>query len=164
MKRLLIVVCATSALVITGAAVALAGGATPGGEVHVYGVNNGGEVTHLIITGAFAARGESRMVGTSTQLVRSSTGSFKVNTSKLDNSPGSGAINPTSCSGAFMVSEPVTLFDGTGAYKGITGTIRIKETFAAILPTTSSGKCREDANPTSSVSFLQGTGNVSFSS
>jgi hypothetical protein len=162
MKRLLIVLCASSALVVTGAAVALAGGATRGGTVHVYGVNNGGETTNIIITGAFAASGPSRMVGTSIQQVTTSTGTFKVDTSKLDNAPGTGGVNQDSCSGAFMVSEPVTLVDGTGAYEGISGTLQIKETFAAILPTTSSAKCREDANPTSDVAFFQGDGTVSF--
>jgi hypothetical protein len=162
MKRLVIVLCAASALVVTGAAVALAGGATRGGTVHVYGVNNGGETDNLIITGAFAAGGVSRMVGASTQQVTTSTGTFKVNTSKLDNAPGTGGVNQDSCSGAFMVSEPVTLFDGTGAYEGITGTIKINETFAAILPKTPSGKCRNDANPTSDVAFFQGQGTVSF--
>jgi hypothetical protein len=162
MKRLLIVLCASSALVVTGAAVALAGGATRGGTVHVYGVNNGGETDNLIITGAFAGSGVSRMVGTNTQQVTTSTGTFKVNTSKLNNSPGTGGLNQDSCSGAFMVSEPVTVFDGTGAYEGITGTIKIKETFAAILPQTPSGKCRNDANPTSDVAFFQGEGTVSF--
>jgi len=176
MKRLLIVLCAASALVVTGAAVALAGGATRGGTVHVYGVNNGGATDNLIITGAFAASGVSRMVGAHTsmvgtdtsmvgtdiQQVTTSTGTFKVNTSKLNNAPGTGGLNQDSCSGAFMVSEPVTLFDGTGAYEGITGTLKIKETFAAILPQTTSGKCRDDANPTSDVAFFQGEGTVSF--
>jgi hypothetical protein len=49
-----------------------------------------------------------------------------------------------------------------GAYEGITGTIKIKETFAAILPQTPGGKCRNDANPTSDVAFFQGEGTVSF--
>jgi hypothetical protein len=162
MKRLLIALCAASALVVTGAAVALAGGTTRGGTVHVYGVNNGGETDNLIITGAFAASGVSRMVGATTQQFTSSTGSFKVDTSKLNNAPGTGGLNQDSCSGAFTISEPVTVFDGTGAYEGITGTIKINETFAAIQPTTASGKCREDANPTADVAFFQGAGTVSF--
>ncbi len=164
MKRLLIVLCAASAVLITGAAVALAGNASRGGEVHVYGVNTGASTTNqILITGAFAARGETSNVSENIGKVTTPQGTFEVNLAKLNHAPGTGSVNPNSCSGAFTASAPITLFDGTGAYKGIHGTIVLTTTFAAILPTTASGKCREDAaNPITNLSFFQGEGTVTF--
>jgi hypothetical protein len=163
MKRLLIALCAASALLSTGAAVALAGGSTGGGQIHVYGVNTGASTTNqIIITGAFAARGETSQVSTSIGMVTTPQGTFKVNLADLQKAPGTGRINEKTCSGAFKSSAPITLFDGTGAYKGIRGTIKLTTTFAAILPTTTSGKCRRDANPITNLSFFEGEGTVSF--
>ncbi len=164
MKRLLIVLCvATSALLVSGA-VALAGGSGgSGGEIHVYGVSpTGGNNSQIIITGTFAARGETQNVSENIGMVTTANGTFKVNLRELNHAPGTGGLNRQTCSGAFTSTAPVTLFDGTGAYKGIRGTIKIKATFAAIFPRTGSGKCNADANPSTALSFFQGEGTVSF--
>ncbi|MBV8991309.1 MAG: hypothetical protein JO372_22350 [Solirubrobacterales bacterium] len=163
MKRLLIVVCAASTLLGSGAAVALASSSTSGGVIHVYGVNpsaNGNKTT-IIITGAFAAKGTTRNVSTNIGQVITPKGTFKVNLTKLNNAPGSGGLNPKTCSGAFTATAPVTLFGGTGAYKGISGTLILKETFAGISPKLANGKCNMNAT-TAGLSFFQGSGTVKF--
>lgn len=161
MKRLLIVVCAASTLLGTGAAVTLASTSASAGVIHVYGVNTtGGNKNDIIITGAFAARGTTRNVSANIGQVITSKGTFKVNLSKLNNS-GGGGLNSKTCSGAFTESAPITLFGGTGAYKGISGTIKLTDTFAAIVPRLANGKCNGNA-VTTAISFFQGTGAVSF--
>ncbi len=162
MKRLLIILCAASTLLGAGAAVALAAASTSGGAIHIYGVNtNGANKNDIIITGAFAARGTTRNLSANIGQVITPKGTFKVNLAKLNAAPGRGGLNPKSCSGAFSTSGPVTLFGGTGAYKGIKGTVRINTTFAAIVPRLANGKCNGNAT-TTAISYFQGSGTVSF--
>ncbi|MDQ6818595.1 MAG: hypothetical protein M3018_14510 [Actinomycetota bacterium] len=166
MKRLLIVLCvATSALLVSGA-VALAGDSgSSGGEVHVYGVSTtGGNASQIIITGAIAARGETRNVSENIGMVTTPNGTFKVNLRELNHASGTGGVNQKTCSGAFTATAPITLFDGTGAYKNIKGTIKLTATFAAIFSKTDTGACNAGptANPRTALSFFQGQGKVSF--
>ena len=164
MKRMIVVLCVATSVLLVSGAVALAGdSAGSGGEIHVYGVNTGGgNSNQIIITGAIAARGETHNVSENIGMVTTPDGTFKVNLRELNHAPGTGGLNGKTCSGAFMVAAPITLFDGTGAYKGIRGTIELKETFAAIVPRTDNGTCNGNANPSTSVSFFQGAGSVSF--
>jgi len=69
---------------------------------------------------------------------------------------------------AASVSAPVTLLDGTGLYRGITGTLRVTITEAFILPVYATGKnkgqCNESQNaqPVAGYGSIMGTGTVSF--
>jgi hypothetical protein len=60
---------------------------------------------------------------------------------------------------------PVTLFDGTGLYKGITGMPNIIETYAFISPLSTTGqnkeRCNLSARPISQYSSITGSGTVS---
>jgi hypothetical protein len=160
MKRLLIVLCVAASCVLAAGASAAT---TPsGGLVHVYGISHGANHNDIIITGAFAAKGLTSNVGKNTGLVTTPGGTFKVDLTKLNKAPGHGSLNPKTCSGAFQVSAPITFFDGTGSYVGISGGIKLSETFAAIVPRLANGKCNQNANPISSVSFFTGSGTVSF--
>ena len=166
MKRMIVVLCiATSVLLVSGA-VALAGDSGGrGGEVHVYGVNPGsGNTNQIIITGAIAARGETSNVSENIGMVTTPNGTFKVNLRELNHAPGTGGLNAKTCSGAFMVTAPITLFDGTGVFTGIKGTIKLHETFAGIFSKTDTGACNAGptAAPLSALQFFQGEGNVSF--
>jgi hypothetical protein len=167
MKRLLIVLCvATSALLVSGAVALAMDSGSSGGEVHVYGANTtGGNGTNqIIITGAIAARGETSNVSENIGMVTTPNGTFKVNLRELNHAMGTGGLNQKTCSGAFMATAPVTLFDGTGAYKNIKGTIKLTTTFAAIFSRTDNGTCNAGptATPLSALSFFQGKGTVSF--
>jgi hypothetical protein len=76
--------------------------------------------------------------------------------------------NAATCSIVFGGSGPNTLFDGTGMYTGITGTIHVTERFAGIGPRYTSGpkkgQCNmsENAQPLASYGSITGTGKVSF--
>jgi hypothetical protein len=78
-------------------------------------------------------------------------------------------INNTTCSAALAVTAPVTLFNGTGLYEGITGTVHLTETYAVILPRYTSGKNKgqcnysNNAQPLAQWGSIAGTGRVSFS-
>jgi hypothetical protein len=77
--------------------------------------------------------------------------------------------NTTTCSFSFTVSGPVTLVNGSGSCKGISGTVEITESYDAILPRIATGKhkgqCNESssATPVASVGNISGSGKVSFS-
>ena len=73
-------------------------------------------------------------------------------------------FDKTNCSGNFSVSGPIPVSQGTGAYAGIKGTLRITIVDAFIEPKTSNGKCSQDQNatPVSEYSTVTGSGRVSF--
>jgi hypothetical protein len=164
MKRMIVVLGIAASVLLVSGAVALAGDSgARGGEVHVYGVSPGsGNTNQIIITGAIAARGETHNVSENIGMVTTPDGTFKVNLRELNHAQGTGGVNSKTCSGAFTATAPITLFDGTGAYKGIRGTIKLTTTFAAIVSRTDSGTCNVNGNPTTALSFFQGTGRVAF--
>ena len=70
-----------------------------------------------------------------------------------------------SCSAVLVGSGPVRVFDGTGAYRGIHGTLRATSRGGLLGPRDSSGKCvRSDRVPPLDVlGTLDMSGTVSFS-
>jgi hypothetical protein len=74
----------------------------------------------------------------------------------------------TTCSFVVTATAPATLLNGTGAYKGISGTVELTETFAAILPRISTGKDKGQCNETNSATpvaqwgSVTGSGTVSY--
>jgi hypothetical protein len=76
--------------------------------------------------------------------------------------------NSTTCSVVFGGTGPVTLFKGTGAYAGITGTIIVTEKFAGIGARYTSGAKKGQCNmsnnsePVAFYGSITGTGKVSF--
>jgi hypothetical protein len=97
-------------------------------------------------------------------------GTFVVNLTTLNAL--SNKVQPTvyagTCSLVFTVRGPVGLSDGTGAYKGISGTLTITETFGAIAPRYTSGthmgQCNmnENAQPAAQDGVITGSGNIGF--
>jgi hypothetical protein len=73
--------------------------------------------------------------------------------------------NSTNCSVEEVGSGTVTVFDGTGAYAGISGTLHVTGTFAGIGSRLKSGKCNESqsAQPVAIFGTITGSGTVSFS-
>jgi hypothetical protein len=73
------------------------------------------------------------------------------------------------CSFAFTASGPVTLFNGAGLYKGISGTVNITISFVGVGPRftsgTKKGKCNFSniAKPLASSGAISGRGTVKFS-
>ena len=77
--------------------------------------------------------------------------------------------NKTSCSFAFKVTGPITISNGTGAYKGISGTANMTVIFAGVGPYYTSGpkkgQCNtsQNANPSGVYQSITGTGTVKYS-
>lgn len=71
-------------------------------------------------------------------------------------------FSQTTCSGEGSITGPVVLSDGTGAYKGITGTLQITETFAFVAPKTSAGKCSDKDVPAGDFGVITGVGTVTI--
>lgn len=100
-------------------------------------------------------------------------GTFRINAVTLNNKLGSMRpnVDKATCSIWLTGSGPVTLFDGTGRYAGISGRIKITVSFAAIFPRFTSGPKKGQCNhsnkvqPTASFAGqLTGVGNVSIPS
>ena len=98
-------------------------------------------------------------------------GGFDVNSvalNKIVNAAPPMMTNATTCSVVFGGSGPNTLFDGTGMYAGISGTVQVTERFAGIGPRYTSGpkkgQCNMNNN-TQPIAFwgsITGMGKVSF--
>lgn len=151
-----------------------------GGSVRLFATpTNDGGVT-IVITGAIGDYGSGRNInknGTANPngnyvKVTLHKGTFEINSTTLNaktNSLGSQTpIDKATCSMEASASAPVTLLDGTGLYKGITGTLNVTITEAFILPVYTSGKnkgqCNESQNaqPVADYGSIVGSGTVSF--
>jgi hypothetical protein len=102
------------------------------------------------------------------KLLRLKQGTILVNGTQLNKALTTGkpsTANTSNCSFIFGATAPVTLSGGTGAYVGISGTVTITATFAAIGPKTKSGDCtmKTSAKPLSTYSSISGSGTVNFS-
>jgi hypothetical protein len=75
-------------------------------------------------------------------------------------------VNGATCSAGFSVSARVTLLDGTGSYKGVSGTIKATEFFGFVVARSTSGstrgRCDLNGPVRSALGVIVGTGTVSF--
>jgi hypothetical protein len=98
-------------------------------------------------------------------------GGFEINSTTLNAKVNQvqPSFNTATCSAALSVAGPVTLFNGTGLYAGIDGTLTVAETAAFILPRYASGKNKGQCNtsnntqPVKQYASIMGTGTLSFS-
>ncbi len=162
-------------------AVAATGTAMPaGGPVKVFVTPSAANGEHgtILIVGAIGDWGTTLNInanGTSDPngnyaKVTLQKGTFVVNLTSLNTL--SNKAQPTfyksSCSAVFSVKGPVGLADGTGAYKGISGTLTITQTFGFILPRYGSGantgQCNmsNSAQPVAQRGVITGSGNIGF--
>lgn len=135
--------------------------------------NNGGGT--FLFTGAIAGAAKATKTNASGKpsktglysVLKFRTGTILVDRRKLNkalhhvSSPTT--FNSTTCSGSFTASAPLALVSGTGAYAGISGTVKVKALFALVLPLTN-GKCNPNtnANPVAQFATISGNGTVSF--
>jgi hypothetical protein len=97
-------------------------------------------------------------------------GTFEVNLTTIGalSNKAQPTVYAGSCSAIYSVKGPIGLLDGTGAYKGISGTLTITETFAFILPRYRSGphmgQCNmsNNAQPSAQQGVITGSGNIGF--
>jgi hypothetical protein len=159
------------ALATMSGASMIAGNASASGAketVHVYDVNGGTSNTgSIVITGAIGDSGtdQSGFTPTANRIVLSK-GSFEIDTSAIQKkfNAAKPIQNPDNCGVVLAATAPATVFNGTGAYKGISGKVTLHISSAAVLPTKSNGKCDESPNATAigEVTISQGSGTISF--
>jgi hypothetical protein len=136
---------------------------------------NGAAAT-ILITGAIGDYGKTLTIdkngktdsnGNYTKITLQK-GTFELNSMTLNAKADSSlpTLYKATCSAQLSVTGPVTPFDGTDLYKGITGTLNITETYAFIAPLSTSGEnkghCDLSARPISEYSSITGSGVVSF--
>jgi hypothetical protein len=154
---------------------ALAASSTPqGGKIRVFVTTAASNKEKIVVTGAIGdygttvsqdANGKVDPNGTF-EKVTLKHGSFIINdtalTKKLDSEKPT-SVNISNCSIVFVGSGPTTIGNGTGAYAGITGTLRLTYTFAGIAPKTAQ-RCNFSNNMPDGGTYISvtGTGNVSF--
>jgi hypothetical protein len=97
-------------------------------------------------------------------------GTFVINAVALNAKLGNlnPSINKTTCSAEASGTGSVTLLDGTGLYKGLTGALNVTATFAFISPRFATGKNKgqcdlsNSAQPVDQYSWITGSGTVKF--
>jgi hypothetical protein len=167
--------------VLLGASAAFGSSATTtpiAGTIHVFGAQQGlSRNSAIVITGAIGDFGKTFSIdknGTTDPngdylKFMLQHGTFEANTVALGNTLAKvrPTVYNTTCSGQFVGRSPVALFDGTGRYAGITGTVNMTVTGAYILPRYKSGKkkgqCNENTEPIGVYASNTGSGKVSFS-
>ena len=167
--------CAIVGSILLGVTGAFGAGMPTGGTVRIFVVPGlqQGEGT-VVIAGAIGDYGKThkinkkRIIG---EMVLQK-GTIQVNLSAIQkklNSTKPTINNTTTCSFVFGATAPVTLFNGTGLYKGISGTLMLTETFAGYGPFYKTGahkgQCNtsNNATPLAQYGSVQGVGTVKFS-
>jgi hypothetical protein len=97
-------------------------------------------------------------------------GAFEVNRSTLVTEQNSTlpTLTPATCSGLLTTTAPVTLFNGSGLYSGITGAVSATLVEAFVLPRYSTGKSKgqceltKNVQPLTSYISITGMGSVAF--
>jgi hypothetical protein len=153
-----------------------ASAATKGGMVHIWS-SGSGVTTPILLTGAIAdygngtsqdKNGKVDINGLYEKAVLKK-GSFLIDSHGLAAAFGHAqqSFDATTCSGSISVTGPTSIVpgSGTGAYKGMKGTITVTLTIAAISPRLASGKCNQsdNAQSVSQYSTVTGSGAISFS-
>jgi hypothetical protein len=136
-----------------------------GGTIHVYLVNTGlnpSVPANILITGAFSDHGTGK--GATWHLAR---GTITLNPSKLKailNSPSFGNFYAASCSFDGAAEAKVPVVSGTGAYKGITGSIGATAFEAEQGSLLKNGKCNTSNNAPALAgdAIIIGSGKVTF--
>jgi hypothetical protein len=171
---------AVAATVLAGGSTAAFAAATTtapaGGTGHVFVKGNvKSQVTQpILFTGAIGDYGTSTSKdkngkvdpnGSYIEIVLKK-GTFQVNAVALDKklSEVVPVFTAATCSELFTGSGPTTVSDGTGLYKGISGTVTITETFAGIAARHANGTCNvsQSSQPVAQYVGITGVGKVKF--
>jgi hypothetical protein len=180
MKKAATVGALACALVVGGSAMATPrSAAAGGGKIGIFAnASTDGPVKKSVVTGAIGDFGTATSIDKSGKIdqngnyvrVALKKGTFEIDSTalnaKLNKAPG--VFNKTTCSFSFTGSGSVTFFNGTGLYKGITGTARITIDFGGIGPRLAAGAHKGQCNPShnakplSQYGVIIGTGVVGF--
>jgi hypothetical protein len=149
-----------------------------GGSVQIYAPQSDSLHGTIVITGAIGDYGKTLTINSSGKAAANGNyvkitlhkGTFEINSATFNAMAQNvqPTVNQATCSAAATVAGPVTLFDGTGLYQGISGTVNITGTFGFIGPVFKSGKSKgqcnmsNNAQPISQYTLITGSGTVSF--
>ena len=171
----LITIAVVASLLVGGAAAALASSSPAGGSIAFFGTPTGSLVGGTILfTGAIGDHGTYLTINRNGKAnidgayvrVTLTKGSFEFNDTTLNAraSHASPAINEVTCSGATTVTAPVPILDGTGLYRGISGSASVTEFFGFLLSHLANGKCDAAAGaaPIARYFSIIGGGSVKF--
>lgn len=158
----------SAAVLAASGGLAAADGSSTGGKVHVYEADTAlaGSLGTVILTGAITDHGTDHQGvadgGNYNRFVLSK-GSFEINVGPIGNLLNF-PVNPATCSADGSATGPIPIVDGTGtgAYKGISGTIQTTVTFAWILPRLANGQCNTAATRYPGIGLANGAGTVSY--
>ncbi len=167
------------ALGSTAIEAASAASAPAGGRIQIWTTPANGPTSKIVVTGAIGDFGTATTIDkngrpdNNGQYVRIALkqGGFEVNLVALNKKTQSAPPlmrNETTCSVVFGGSGPVALSNGTGRYAGISGNLRITETFAGVggryTSGTKKGQCNMNNNaaPLAFWGSITGTGAVKF--
>lgn len=157
------------ALLVLSGGLASAAPKRAGGVIHVYEVARfSSPIGYDVLTGAVTDHGKDHQGvagnGTINKIVLSK-GSWEVSIANFLSKP-QPPVDPKTCSfaGSRTALVPIVKGTGTGAYAGISGTVKITNHIAGILPRLKSGKCNTSANaiPVAGVAWAHGSGTVTF--
>lgn len=168
---------ASGALVVGAALSAAATSQSTSGVVHVWDAHAAGGRSAILLTGVIGDNGTSTSITKSGKpaahghyvKIALKHGGFIVNAVALDRKLNGlkPKVNLSTCTFWASGGGNVTLMDGTGAYKGIHGTVRVGTSFAAEMPRFTSGakkgQCNGNGRPIAQFSGpIIGSGHVSF--
>lgn len=119
------------------------------GVLHVWATPGKGAVDKILLTGVIGDYGTATAetksgnvdVNGSYELVKLRHGSFKVNDVAFTKKAAqfTPTTNATTCTAWGTIRARVSLFDGSGAYRDISGTVDVADSFGELLPRYASG-------------------------
>jgi hypothetical protein len=171
-----------SAFAILAVVVGSAGAAAPAaGPVSFYAHAGAGTSQKVVFVGAIGDYGRAINVNKKGKVdpngnyvkLRLHKGTFEIDGTVLNQAiianqqPQVGSHE--TCSAAFSTTAPVTFFNGTGLYKGISGTANVTVTFGGVSPRYTKGphkgEClQNNLNQAANFGVVLGQGTVSFAS
>jgi hypothetical protein len=172
---------ALAALAVAGVLVGPAAASAPaGGPIAFYANAGNAGSQKVVFVGAIGDYGKAVNVDKNGKpnpngnfvKVRLRKGTFEIDSTDLNktlNNAKPQVESEATCSAQFSGSGTVKFFNGTGLYKGISGTANVTVTFAGVGSRYKSGpkkgQCKHgDSNPRAQYGFVTGQGTVSFSS
>ena len=176
--RAVIAVVAVLGGALVGGTSALGASTPAGGSIDFLATGSANGGGKILVTGAIGDHGKTLNIDANGSpdpngqhvKVTLTKGTFEVDANALDakTNKASPIFNQATCSAALSATGPVTLLDGTGLYKGITGTVSVNISIGFLLPRYTSGKHKgqcntgNNANPVAVSEQIHGTGTVQF--
>ena len=139
-------------------------GMPKGGQVRIFVVPGNGQGNGtIVVAGAIGDYGKTTKQKNGIGKAILHKGTFEVNlaamSKKLNNAKPTIA-NTTTCSFVFAATAPVKLFNGTGMYQGISGTVMLTETFAGYGPFYKTGAHKGECNTSNNATPIAQWGSV----